>query len=1052
MVRRALVLWLAVFAVPVFAVDYAPSPSDRAAVIVEFAGVPGALAHDQVTAALHRNTFARFRADLAKLDPALGKRAVEPEIAHEYSTVLFGAAVTVAPDAVARLRQLPYVIAVHDDIPVEAHQAVVVNDAGARVNALGLGTRGRGITIAIIDTGVDYEHPAIAPNYGGGWDFVNKDADPRDDNGHGTHVAGIAAGNSVDIQGVAPEATIIGYKVLGANGSGSSSNIIAAMERAADPNLDGSTADHLDVMNLSLGARAGTADGVMARAADNAVAAGVITTISAGNSGGIGMIGSPGTSRRAITVAALNSNLSGIASFSSRGPTPGLGTHKPDVSAPGQSIVSARAGGGTVAFSGTSMAAPHVAGAAALLVALHPDWSPEQIKSALVTRTDLMFDDGFTRGSGKMNVGSAVDATLQLSETGLAFPLSHATTGTNTDSRSFRITNRGGETQTLTAVAANTPSGVTVAITPSTLTLAPGESRDMTVQLTTDNTRLRPPTLVTMGASIAFSGSSIFAVPWTFVRGARATISYDGGNEQLFAFGSDSTFRQPVALDIKAAELYTPAGVSHDLVLLTSDTAARKTRVVSQTTTFHGDEQAAMTTASATLKLDMQARTPEGVRLADLPTSSRRVYYSTIRFANVSSSITATSSVSREILVSPLPNRISIDPAEIYLDLDALRGYNAQYARQTGMTASVTLTNEPYGHARVRWPAPRTGPGLFQACWFTGDTTLSVTAMGSGTCLARSGDTQELTFDLFTTPEANSKLFTAFAFFGNGISSIPFRERDGSIVASFDRVPSALVHRTASGGDVVVGNGPFYPFQFFGTTGSLTTSFPPPGFVGPYGELRTDAMFGGYFTMRDATGAIIGSGPLDANRPAPRLGAGHRYQVISGNFNVAGRVSRGVLDVAHSTAANPTDLLPPTIGSMRLLGSKGVPTDVLARGEAATLEFSAADYGFESPGVVGALSSRADATKAWFRISGSRDWRPLVVSKASSEIGSRSTLGHLAYGDLYRADMKDATALGDVMVDLKIEIEDMAGNHVTWTQEPAFAVGAPPPQARRRAK
>ena len=147
-----------------------------------------------------------------------------------------------------------------------------------------------GVTVAIIDTGIDYTHPALGGGFGpgfkviGGWDFVNNDADPMDDAGHGTHVAGIVAGQSDDFTGVAPDASLIAYKVLGANGSGSESNVIAAIERAADPNQDGNTSDHVDVANLSLGG-GGNPDDPGSIAIDNATAAGVTFAIAAGNTG-----------------------------------------------------------------------------------------------------------------------------------------------------------------------------------------------------------------------------------------------------------------------------------------------------------------------------------------------------------------------------------------------------------------------------------------------------------------------------------------------------------------------------------------------------------------------------------------------------------------------------------------------------------------------------------------------------------------------------------------------------------------------------------------------
>ncbi len=269
---------------------------------------------------------------------------------------------------------------------------------------------GKGIRIAIIDTGVDYKHPDLGGCLGpdckvfGGYDFVNKDNDPMDDMGHGTHVADISAGNGTP-KGVAPDATIYAYKVLDKNGRGTTDNILAGIERTIDPNQDGNLSEHLDVANMSLGG-SGDPDDLMSQAVDNAVKAGVVFVVAAGNAGpSASTVLSPGTARNAITVAATDKH-DVMASFSSRGPvvwTRNDGTtgylDKPDVAAPGVDICAARldtfSGGNTncnndsnhIAISGTSMATPHVAGEVALLLQIHPDWSPAEVKAAVKNST-----------------------------------------------------------------------------------------------------------------------------------------------------------------------------------------------------------------------------------------------------------------------------------------------------------------------------------------------------------------------------------------------------------------------------------------------------------------------------------------------------------------------------------------------------------------------------------------------------------------------------------------------------------------------------------------
>ncbi|MBK8051566.1 MAG: S8 family serine peptidase [Anaerolineales bacterium] len=209
----------------------------------------------------------------------------------------------------------------------------------------------------------------------------------------GTHVAGIVAASGA-ITGVAPSANLWGFKVLSAGGYGYDSTVIAGVERAADLDGDPLTVDPADVANMSLGGF-GDPDDPMSQAVDAAVNAGVVMAVAAGNWGPTaGSISSPGTARNAITVAASDKQ-DLIARFSSRGPIEGFeSVLKPDITAPGVAITSTIPGQKYDAYSGTSMAAPHVAGAAALIKQLHlvgppPDQRQPDEYRARSRRVDL---------------------------------------------------------------------------------------------------------------------------------------------------------------------------------------------------------------------------------------------------------------------------------------------------------------------------------------------------------------------------------------------------------------------------------------------------------------------------------------------------------------------------------------------------------------------------------------------------------------------------------------------------------------------------------------
>jgi len=273
------------------------------------------------------------------------------------------------------------------------------------------GFTGKGVKIAVIDTGIDKTHPDFGDRIVATKDFTLEGF--KDSNGHGSHVAGIAAGSGSysggKFKGVAPDALIISGKVLKADGSGRVSDVMAAIEWSVDLSAD--------IINLSLGT-SGSSDGndVLCEICDVAVEAGVIVCVAAGNDGpDRRTVGSPAAARRAITVGAATAN-GLVAEFSSRGPTEDERL-KPEVVAPGVDIISVRAKSTRAgkpldnyytSATGTSMATPHVSGIIALLLEANRDASPQLIREALLhTASDLELDD-YAQGAGMVEAGEAL--------------------------------------------------------------------------------------------------------------------------------------------------------------------------------------------------------------------------------------------------------------------------------------------------------------------------------------------------------------------------------------------------------------------------------------------------------------------------------------------------------------------------------------------------------------------------------------------------------------------------------------------------------------------
>ncbi len=256
-------------------------------------------------------------------------------------------------------------------------------------------TQGEKVRVAIIDTGIDLRHKSLQGKVDGGYNAITDseaDGSYQDDNGHGTHVAGtIAANDPEHLMGVAPKARLYAVKVLDADGSGSLSDVIKGIVWAADHGMQ--------VANMSLGS-ANPSD-TMQRALRYAKARGLVVVAAAGNSGGA--VGYPGAYPETIAVAASDWN-DKIASFSSRGP-------QVKFIAPGVSVYSSMLGGDYATLSGTSMAAPHVTGLAALVVSQGyrgldgPDGVLAQLQKAAKSVEGLSAEE---QGLGMIDAGKLV--------------------------------------------------------------------------------------------------------------------------------------------------------------------------------------------------------------------------------------------------------------------------------------------------------------------------------------------------------------------------------------------------------------------------------------------------------------------------------------------------------------------------------------------------------------------------------------------------------------------------------------------------------------------
>ncbi|GEN89555.1 S8 family serine peptidase [Oceanobacillus sojae] len=566
-------------------------------------------------------------------DPNKVKEEIEAyhpfvEVVAVYDIVFKGLAVEGKAEQLAGLGSIEQIKAFHQNqtyqaLPFQADNADVIEKMDpSKSKAYDLNETsytGKGVKVGIIDTGIDYNHPDLEKNYQGGYDLVDFDDEPMETTpeegpatSHGTHVAGIIAGDG-DMKGVAPDAEIYAYRALGPGGTGSTVQVLAAMEKAIE--------DEVDIINLSLGNDVNVPDYPTSIAVNRASELGIIVVIANGNSGpDAWTVGSPATADRSVSVgasttpqknpvlidtfekkeislveavgapawelnrsyqledmdnmeqgqsmhgkialtrrkeipffelalqaesmgaealiiynsepgplqasvqnnrqpvnipvgsiqkeegewlqsqinqstyfidAAQKDNLLTIAPFSSRGPVAVQWAIKPDISAPGAAVWST-VPGGYQAMDGTSMAAPHVAGAFAVLKEAHPNWTDKQLIGALKT-TAQPFEEkehrlnATTQGMGLLQLEAAIDTSAIIYDPQLEFGKLSRYQEEFTET--ITIENKTEKEQTYYFETPERKDGLVWSL-PQSFTVQPKEQKEITLKLSMNRDRL----------------------------------------------------------------------------------------------------------------------------------------------------------------------------------------------------------------------------------------------------------------------------------------------------------------------------------------------------------------------------------------------------------------------------------------------------------------------------------------------------------------------------------------------------------------------------------
>ena len=1046
-------------------------------IIVEFRDEPMFLARRRlsglgrvISADQYRSRFSQFAADADAIGRSFrGALPGQVALGREYYGAFFGVSMSAPAGTLAMIQHLPYVKAIHFDREVHATIEPGIVLIGAPSVWAAFGTQGEGVRVGIIDSGIDYLHPALGGGIGpghkvaGGYDFVNNDSDPMDDNGHGTHVAGIVAANLDSVKGVAPLATLYAYKALNAAGSGLESDIIAAIERAVDPNQDGDDSDRLDVVNMSFGTNGGSPTDPSSIAVDNATRLGVVFCVAAGNSGGAppvegeennyfydgaATISSPGSAELAITVGASDSS-DARAFFSSKGPNRISFSIKPEVLAPGVAITSTYLSSGYATLSGTSMSTPMVAGVAALIKSVHPLWYPALVKSAIVnTARDLGLGANL-QGGGRVRALRAVGAGTLVVPSTLSFGLDDPSAGTWVEPDTLYVANMSASTQSYSASAGGLAAGISLDVSPSAFSVPPGDSARVIVTISVNNALV--PTeehnILRYSGTVSFSGTVDTAtVPWAFARTNRMVITASEPN--AFFIGYSSTFSL-ISTDKAVnwtcptrAELYAPVKGTYEFFTLFQNPAGKSKIIIDEGVAINSDATAFLLDGTkAVYPLVYRGVDHQGNPLSGYP-SPKRTLISTL--PNFGEWITTLTGGSDTLLLSAASPVHLFRPFESQIDLQKSGTFHVvQFDRFAGMSGGVTEMNSPSDfiqqHFRVKVP-----PGTSRA--------ENITVLyhyeniaGTGTLggMAAAIDTVSVVHDQYAftgylgkssiPPEDVAALF--YTSYSDPVN-LPLDYQSGfimpymdSVVATTRELVSPATPRFESGATMTLGGPPvhlemlWYNNQF----GPNTLHFRPL-FTGMLGETRYVDAGSGTYSLYDKNGLLLFTKSLGDPRSPLELTA-DRYRVVITSGNSWLRNARGLVTLTSEfNLGSGPNSLSPSVTSLTLLDGKGHTTDSFIKGEHGILQFAFNDLVF-APNVLPLF----DSTKAWYRKHGTTQWNPLAVTKVIDLVDRE--------GSIVRADLGAATQEDSVAVDLRISSADANGFTTDYVVSPAFAVG-----------
>lgn len=970
---------------------------------------------------------------------ALSLELKQPQRKKEYYKVFNGASLKIPRGMRDGIAGLPYVKKVYKD----GIKRTIIKDAVKIVGADSVWSKyqdqGDSIRIGVIDTGIDYMHPALGGGIGpafkvmGGHDFVNNDNDPMDDDGHGTHVAGIIAANSDSIRGVAPHARLYAYKALDMYGQGYDSDVIAAIEAVSDPDNDGNDADKLDIVNMSLGDYAGNPFDAVTSAVDNAVRAGITFCIAAGNSGDYSTIGSPGTAELAITVGATDKR-DNLTEFSSCGPVKKTFIMKPEILAPGDSILSNLPGGKYGMASGTSMASPVVAGVCALLKSRHKDWNPAMIKSAILSSAKETGLDNMKSGAGRINAIKAIEATAFAIPSQLNFGLDEADKGVWEKKDTIQILNSSAVEKNYQINISGLQAGISLTPEPVNFTLRPGEKRSVTFNLIADNSLLQYPgnENISYGGKVRFADSGdTLSVPWSFVKCPYLMVTFNEPYVYYFIYNSQKIYYDYYAWnadDSMHSEILLPPG-KYNLVTvfgkLNKDTYENSI-VFNSDLELNGFNKINTGPELANLSFQFEGVDESGKKLSEY---SEGMSHLRLAFPEP---------LFESVLGIMIDNKHKLKTTSIPSDV---RLFGGQFQSDTKNEKTVRILQFPAVSGMGKNIIFRNSPDDFISQKVNID--LSVDSIQAADITFSNRSPYQLLNYYITAERIHEKKWsgkillmpetdpyygsTANIICNDGKSAInqnwesrPFRIDSNKVISILD-----WNYLSPKDMEINFGEGPFfYTWDVINRPINSNDTYLELFSIGNLNEQRFFCDKNSTVFFFDTNNSIIKQTNLEGSRNVKISNLYSRGEVTSDYYTVAGIHGRlkMLFDLRWAETA-----LPPAITQYRIINPIGVPVSVLKKGEEGRILFSV-----KCSSLIPLDTSK---TKVFIRKSGTDIWEDLKVDKRWNE-------GR--FGLMNSVSVKKYTDTDSAFYDIRINITDNKNRITELTMKPAFAVGLHP--------